>query len=606
MLPNNQMPTQAGYIRRFNELYREQFNDQLFERRNEDMIQSIEKIILSCERDKYFTLKVLSMRAVYDYEEIYNMLRDHEESRRKKNDKHENYYDFIDMKDSDIMLLEVKWLIRHNGTEKQKIEGKLVDVTDPEQILTVLICLPRFVNKYYFRLNGVYYLATMQIVDGSTYNNSTSNTSKSDSATMKTMFQPIAMFRMFRDMVDINSGATIRNIVYTSIIFKNHLNAMYYILAAYGLYRAFDFLGIYCVQISDVPNTDPNMYCFKKHNLYVSYPKWITDPMVQSLATTIYDAIQKDTTLQMVYNQRFWLMNLGKMFKSESIDKGLFVLDSVESIYDLITKEDTKLPDSEKGTIYHILRWQMREFVPIRARDNVDVSYKKIRIADYCAAALANKLATGIHRISDMGKRVTLNSVIKAVYTNPMYVIQQIMRMSNLVNYQDMVNDNDATSALKFTYKGIQGLGEDGTSIQPSYRYIDPSHIGILDLDTSSTSDPGMSGMICPMTDLHGKFFSDYQEPNTWYQQWKPQQDEYLNRKQGAHNPISFGSVDNFETFESRDKIVEQSLEITKRRCPIFNIWDPTIKYTDIEEQAIKEATSAPTSRLFTLISEED
>ena len=76
-------------------------------------------------------------------------------------------------------------------------------------------------------------------------------------------------------------------------------------------------------------------------------------------------------------------------------------------------------------------------------------------------------------------------------------LINNISTMSNLISYRDKVNDNDATSALKFTYKGISGLGEDGASIQDVYRYVDPTHIGILDLDSSSGSDPGMSGMIC-------------------------------------------------------------------------------------------------------------
>lgn len=603
-------PNQAHFIRRYNDTHREQFNSSLFDRNNEDMIRSMTQVICSCERDKYFTLKVLSIRAIENYEDIYNMLRDHEDSRRKSKDSgKENYYDYIELKDSDIILMEVKYLIRHNGTEKQEVAGGTIDVTNPEEVLTVLIAVPRFVNKYYFRLNGVYYTSTMQIVDGSTYNNSTSNTSKVDSITMKTMFQPIAMFRMLRDMEDYNTKEKVEKmIVYTSIIFNNHVNVMYYLLANYGLYETFAFLGINCIQVSDKPHPDPeNYYCFRKHNLYVSYPRYIQDPMVQSLVITIYDAIGKDTTLANLFNHRFWLINLGASYKNASIDKGLFVLDSIDSIYDLVTKTQLRLPESEKATIYHVLRWMMREFVPLRAKDNVDVTTKKIRITDYCAVVYAMKIARGIHRVSDLGKRVTLHAVRKAIYTSPMYVIQQIMRsMTNLVSYQDMVNDNDATTALKCTYKGVQGLGEDGTSIQPVYRYIDPSHIGILDLDASSTSDPGMSGMICPMTPMYGKNFSDYQEPNTWMGTWGKLQDEYIHRKPNVHCPIHFENPDNFEKMEGRNKIVEESLDITRLRCPIYNIWNPSIRYTDIEEQAMREVREAPKSNLFRLIDDEE
>ena len=70
---------QAQFMRRFNETHREEFNPDLFKRDNEDLVNGIYQIAKSCERDKYFTLKLLSFTPIYDYEEIYNTLRNHEE-----------------------------------------------------------------------------------------------------------------------------------------------------------------------------------------------------------------------------------------------------------------------------------------------------------------------------------------------------------------------------------------------------------------------------------------------------------------------------------------------------------------------------------------------
>ena len=113
--------TQEEFIRKYNESHREEFNPKFFERDNQEIIDAVKKIVLSCERNRYFTLKVMEMNEIYDYEEIYNTLRNHEEKRRKKNSP-ENPYDFINIKDSDIMLLEVKYFIQHNGVEKQETE----------------------------------------------------------------------------------------------------------------------------------------------------------------------------------------------------------------------------------------------------------------------------------------------------------------------------------------------------------------------------------------------------------------------------------------------------------------------------------------------------
>ena len=212
----------------------------------------------------------------------------------------------------------------------------------------------------------------------------------------------------------------------------------------------------------------------------------------------------------------------------------------------------------------------------------------------------ATKLNKGIHRISDMGSKVTLKKVVQAIYTQPMYIMNNISTMSNLVSYRDLVNDLDSLTALKYTYKGISGLGEDGASIQPIYRYVDPSHVGILDLDASSASDPGMSGMICPMTKLHGNdnSFSDYSEPNSWRENYKPFADEYMN---GATSPIIFNTPPTLPDYMAqRDRIVQEELDINRIICPIHNINDPNILYT-CSQAIIDQDTENEPKSIFTI-----
>ena len=580
---------QAQFMRQFNETHRELFNPVLFERNNDDTIDVIHKILLSCEADKYYTLKLIKFDVITNYEEIYNTLRAHEESRRRKNSKAENTYDFINIKDTDIILIKVVWFIRHNGIERIETDEGTKEVIDPQKNLEVLIALPRYVKNYYFRLSGNYYNTTYQIVDGSTYNNANARQSKVDTNTLKTNFSPIRIFRSFRDLVDINSKETLKTVEYNSIIFKNTVNAYHYLLAFLGLYGLSQFLEINCVYITTEQFNDPNYYCFKKHNICISVPKiCFQDPMVQGYVTALYVAIHKDTTINDIFNIRFWLINLGAAFKNASVEKGLFQLDSIDSIYDLLTKEQLHLPEEDKEDIYCIFRWMLREFSNIRLKENIDVRTKRVRIADYIGQLYATNLNKGIHRISDLGKKVTLKKIEQAIYTQPHYILNNLSSatMSNLISYRDLVNDNDATAALKYTYKGISGLGEDGSSIQPMYRYIDPSHVGILDLDSSSVSDPGMSGMICPMTDIYGTSFSEYQEPNTWREQYKGLQEEW---KKDAVKPISFDKEpDAPNYYDIRQKIVEEDLELTKIIAPIYNE-NPEIVYTAYAETLQKE-----------------
>lgn len=586
--------TQAEFMRNFNDKYREKFNDKLFQRNDQDTIDAIIKVLKSCEINKYFTLHLLKYDVITNYEDIYNTLREHEENRKKRNSKVENMYDFINIKDSDILLLRVYWLCRHNDLEKQEVrdpstgKSKTIVVSNPEEVVEVLIAIPRFVRKYYFRISGNYYSVNYQIIDGSTYNNSTSSNKKNDSNVMKTIFTPLNVSRVFIDLVNIGTKETIKCINYTATIFGICTNCMYYLLANFGYYNTCNFLDIHCVNITGHPVIRDDFYCFERHGIYISAPKFLFDeePIVQSLVATVYSSIKKDTNINDIFNVKFWVNVLAGAYKSSKIDKGLFVLDSFERSYDNITNEDLHLPEELKQNMYQVATWVMQEFSNLKLKNNTDVTTKRIRIANYIAHVYATKINQGIHRITDMGRRVTLAKVIQAIYTEPMTIMNNLSNpnLSNLVAYRDLINDNDAITALKYTFKGISGLGEKVNgktgSVQPIYKYVDPSHIGKIDMDTSSNSDPGMTGILCPMTNIYGSSFTEYEEPHEWANNWQKLKDQYY---KDTEVPISFNRPQEpVDMTADRVKVELEELEYNRIECPISNV-DPNIVYEDYD-----------------------
>ena len=603
---------QAGFMRKFNETHREQFNPKLFERNNKDIVDAIYNVLKSCEKDRYFTLKLIDFQVIEDYEKIFDKLREHEESRKRKSDKTENQYNFINIKDTDMMLIVINWFIRHNGSERQEINNQTITVDNPHEVMEVLIAVPRFVRDYYFRLNGNYYTATFQIVDGSTYNNSTASQSKVDTVSLKTTFSPVRIFRSFNTLIDTISGEPVKVLEYNSIIFNITANSMFYILAAYGMYGAQMFLDLRYINISNKPEIAEDFVCFEKNGIYISCPKILfQDSMVQSFIATIYNAIMKDTTANDLFDQRYWLKVLGSAFKNSTVDKGLFVLDSIDGVYDMTTENDLHLPLEYKETIYAAIRWVLREFGLLRVKENVDVRTKRIRIADYIAQAYGTRLNQGLYGLSDLGKRVTLKRIKQRIYTQPTFLLNQISGLNNLVEYRDLVNDMDAAVALKYTYKGISGLGEDGASIQPIYKYIDPSHVGILDLDASSNSDPGMSGMICPMTSIYEHSFSQYSEPDTWPSNYKALEKEYLKTQKEVIDAIEFTQEPEpfpYKTF--RNQIVEEELEYNRVICPIESL-DGSVDYSMNAEDLKQHSQNsnelqAPVTSLFVIREDEN
>lgn len=557
--------TQTKFIKDFNNQYRQPFNEVLFHRDDDEIIEEIKKSILSCQRDNLFTLKVESFRVVEDYETIMTMLQEYEERVNGNNKKKKvNQYEYINLKDSDVKLLIVKYFIK---------------VKENFQYIDVYILVPRIVDKYYFRISGNIYYAMYQIVDGSTYNNSTSASSKVQNITLKTQFMPVKLYKKNFIMTTIE-GQEIRITNYTSMIFKKYLYCIKYILAKYGLYGTMKFMGINCLQFHNQHIINDNMYTFEVNGIYISVPKMVFDhdAVTQALVHTIYSSVLSTTKYEDIFTSEFWICSLGGEFNNYSITKGESIMNSLEGIYDISTRESIRLPEEDKKDIYAILRWMVREFPHLKAKSNLDVSTKKIRYAEYLASLYAMSLCRSIYRLSDINKRVTIDSVRKSVVKRPTYLLDEIVKC-RLVNYRGLVNDLDSLIALKYTYKGISGMGDKSVKAVPQiYRSVQPTDAGRLDIDSSPKSDPGMGGIICPLTKIYDGSFSEYQEPNYWEKEFSELMNNYKSLVSLKEIVTFKQEVLGIDTTEKKQEL-EESISIAKNLIKVVKKVEDTTEY---------------------------
>ena len=548
---------QSSFIRHYNDVSREEFNPVLFYRSDNDIIQELEKVVLSCQRDRNFLIKVESFEVKYGYEEILEELRIDEMNRNPK-DK-DNKYNYISLKDSKINLLIVNYYIRI-------YDGK-PDNPENSKRLRVLIEVPRIIDKYYFQIFGNIYSSMFQVVDGSTYNNTSSN-SKTQSVVLKTMFMSVRLYRYKKHIDTVNYG-TIPCVFFLSRIFSKPVMVMNYLLAKFGVYKLSEALKVFDLRISDSydPEASKDRYVVKKHNVYLSLPIYIyeNDQVSQALLYTICLGITKDTTVADVFTKEYWVKVLGGSFGNRTERKGLSILDSLESVYDLSTQSAIRLPYEDKKDIYGVLIWAIREFSALRQKDIFDIAFKRLRFPEYIAALYAMKVSRGIFRIADSGN-ISVDQIVKAINIYPDYLLKQIAK-DKLINYKNLVSDQDALFALKFTYKGVSGIGEDanskGSSVPPAFRRVHPSHLGRVDLDTSSATDPGLSGMLCPLADIYDGSFSDYDEPDSW----REKSDELLrNYKElmGYKEAINFKKELGYEVDNSRLALIEDSMDMIR------------------------------------------
>lgn len=513
------------------------FNDQLFLRSDEAIIDQLEKIIISIQTHGLFTIKVKGFTVVDNYDDIQVILRKHYERVLKGSKKaaDDNRFNYIDLQESKIKLL----IVHYETSYKNEREN-----------LDVIIEVPRVVNKFYFFLKGNYYSPMYQIVDASTYNNSSSKkNSKKATITLKTNFQPIRITR-FEVSVGDTDGNKYSFTSFSCFAFNKSVPAIVYLFAKYGVVKALENLGLsnYLFISSDnQSNEDICSFCSSKNDkIFINVNRYfMNNPIIQHAVVTLLNMITSSMNFNDLYNTDIWIERLGGGFVTQNkLQKGLTILKSFESTLDINIQEQIYLPWKYKKDMFVLLQWLLCEFNNLKMKDTMNITTKKVRCAEYIAAIYAKKLTTNIHRLSNKGKKINLKEIERTINIKPDWLIVEITK-SQLVGFRNIVNDMDSFLATKFTYKGISGVGDTNgsngsRSIPNQFRLLDISNMGILDPDASSPSDPGVNGSIIPFLKLNTNgYLSDTKEPITYEQELKELSDEYKKIK-GLREVIEF------------------------------------------------------------------
>ena len=513
------------------------FNDQLFLRSDEAIIDQLEKIIISIQTHGLFTIKVKGFTVVDNYDDIQIILRKHYERVLKGSKKaaDDNRFNYIDLQESKIKLL----IVHYETSYKNEREN-----------LDVIIEVPRVVNKFYFFLKGNYYSPMYQIVDASTYNNSSSKkNSKKATITLKTNFQPIRITR-FEVSVGDTDGNKYSFTSFSCFAFNKSVPAIVYLFAKYGVVKALENLGLsnYLFISSDnQSNEDICSFCSSKNDkIFINVNRYfMNNPIIQHAVVTLLNMITSSMNFNDLYNTDIWIERLGGGFVTQNkLQKGLTILKSFESTLDINIQEQIYLPWKYKKDMFVLLQWLLCEFNNLKMKDTMNITTKKVRCAEYIAAIYAKKLTTNIHRLSNKGKKINLKEIERTINIKPDWLIVEISK-SQLVGFRNIVNDMDSFLATKFTYKGISGVGDTNgsngsRSIPNQFRLLDISNMGILDPDASSPSDPGVNGSIIPFLKLNTNgYLSDTKEPITYEQELKELSDEYKKIK-GLREVIEF------------------------------------------------------------------
>jgi hypothetical protein len=408
---------------------------------------------------------------------------------------------------------------------------------EDEKDVVLSIFLPKLVDGLFYVLNGSLYYPILQLVDRGTY-----VTRKT--LTLKTLLMPL-VFRRDTPAALADAGSALdrseaeqrTELVLTLDLFRSKINVFKYILASKGLQGTLEFMGV-SEEVSLAARDDlaaavaedgpgfwraydvkgPAGVCVAAKSSWVEEDPHFRGAVLATLADALDGAqrraIEEDDLQQ-------WRRRLGRHFTQNSNgfeEKADKILVSLERILDRRTRKNlAHVAAADKEDVYCILRWMMREFRQLCQVDGMDVRNKRIRVSEYLIHPLLLRFSESTYRLLN-SKNLTFRSLLGVfrqfvseadgrARPQAFFLIKRLTT-NDLLRYVNMVNSFDAITALRFTTRGPQSMGDRGRGdIALRYRGHHPSYLGRISLSAASASDPGTSGTLVPFCQISGQFF---------------------------------------------------------------------------------------------------
>src|SRR5699024_5079783 len=210
-------------------------------------------------------------------------------------------------------------------------------------------------------------------------------------------------------------------------------------------------------------------------------------------------------------DDEFWVRQLGSKFTKNGvaaaqINRAESVMVSYRRILDTYSKKITRLPEEDKEDTNAIVRYMMRHYESICRMDKYDAANKRIRVTECLLYPLAKRITDGTQRgINTPKSRLTLKELksLFSSYTSNEFLIVKIIQNNNLMRFSNAVNTIELFSTILKSSKSGHQTAVRSNSPTVTTKSIHPSYLGVLDLVSTSSNEPGMSNTIIPTAKIY-------------------------------------------------------------------------------------------------------
>jgi hypothetical protein len=417
------------------------FNRKIIKREyDKDLVEYVINVFKSLESTRF--IKLLDYKVEYDESKIdYNK---HITSRRKTRKKNKNIkYHFI--KDTRVFELTISFKLDVHGEVKY---------------ITKSILLPKADKNGYYILKGKRYLLLYQLVDSSTY-------VVKEGLVFKSLMPITVNFRT----------STIKELrgqeyTFTSFymkLFKRQISVMLFYFSKLGFYNSLKYFimdqFITAVEPKSVDLEDEeNLYFNANRYVVIKVNKEFFDRFdyVKAMTAMVIECFAAKTNFDNLDNHNYWIEQLGALYTKTPYkmhESGRSTIVFFERLLDLTSKGSLKVSEINKLSIYSVVRWMISNFAELRQKNNLDLSTKRLRLNEYIASLLSIRIGESVSRVLTYGNNIELKQVQRYIFNFSGTIVLQSLHNSQLLKFDDLVNDLDVFSSLKYTinFSGLIG-----------------------------------------------------------------------------------------------------------------------------------------------------
>lgn len=423
-----------------------------------------------------------------------------------------------------IVYIEESWLgeLKMNFTvdmtqyldlmpEKAINNPKDKDYIPKEMHFTVKMLVPISDSKGNYKLRGVKYTNQYQLTESTTYVASNNPVTKS--------VMPIKIKKIKVEATDIDANTIILD-GFKVQMFTGYINIMYFFLSEHSWSDTLELfkVGEYVELLENVDGgVEPDCTYIR---IPLGYLKVKTSALqsnyIQSIVGTLVDALSGKLKFDDAIEEDTWIRKIGATkkgsLKSSHYDLGVKHKKLFNRMLDNASQEVFRLEKYNKSDILAIIRWMVQNYNELKQKDNLNILYKRLRGNEYIASLLSGIISERIKRLVNRTSNTPQKA--KKKYKNFFsYRGEELINQchnSELIKYNDLVNDMTMFEKLKVTMKGPNAIGNKNTrNVSARVRALHPSHIGRIGITISSASDPGLTNYLNPLVETDGLFFKD-------------------------------------------------------------------------------------------------